>query len=64
MRSVQWFHADAFDTTTLMPDSCYIAENAVIIGSVILRRRDRSPQMTLPCRMSLTSSGEQPSHSP
>ena len=24
----------------------------------------RGPQMTLPCRMSLTSSGEQPSHSP
>jgi hypothetical protein len=28
------------------------------------RGQDRGPQITLPCRISLTSSGEQPSHSP
>ena len=28
------------------------------------RGQDRGPQITLACRMSLTSSGEQPSHSP
>jgi hypothetical protein len=33
-------------------------------GSGSSRSEDRGPQITLPCRMSLTSSGEQPSHSP
>jgi hypothetical protein len=33
-------------------------------GSGSSRGQDRGPQITLPCRMSLTSSGEQPSHSP
>jgi hypothetical protein len=33
-------------------------------GSGTSRSQDRGPQITLPCRMSLTSSGEQPSHSP
>src|SRR6202140_3077521 len=32
-------------------------------GSGSSRDQDRGPQITLPCRMSLTSSGEQPSHS-
>ena len=33
-------------------------------GSGSSRGQDRGPQITLPCRMCLTSSGEQPSHSP
>jgi hypothetical protein len=33
-------------------------------GSGSSRGQGRGPQITLPCRMSLTSSGEQPSHSP